>query len=76
MSPCVQWSAALGFHTNDVESENNRIKHWARARYSTLKLEESDMYEYVFYTNVGKSMTDVMHGLAVANGERYRRVIL
>ncbi len=27
-----------GFHSNDCEGENNRLKTWLRSRYTTLKL--------------------------------------
>ena len=51
---------ATGFHTNDVESENNRIKHWARVRYGKLALNDLDMHEYMYYVNTGASMEAVM----------------
>ena len=37
-----------------------RIKAWNRGRMGILMLSEADMHEYVFYTNVGKSMSIVM----------------
>ena len=58
-----------GFHSNDVESENNRMKQWLRERYSCLKLGRTktinndtvlDLYEYVFKVNVGESFADAM----------------
>ena len=51
---------AIGFHTNDVESENNRMKHWARVRYGKLLVEELDMHEYMIYVNTGSSMHTVL----------------
>ena len=38
-----------GFHSNDIESENGRLKHWSRVRYDRLSLCELDLYEYAFY---------------------------
>lgn len=52
-----------GFHSNDIESENSRLKHWSRVRYGTLSLNELDLHEYAYYTNVGNSMKDVMAAL-------------
>ena len=67
--------AETGFHTNDVESENNRIKRFLRKRYGYLKLGRYkqidndtalDLYEYVFYVNIGSQMSDVMKALAAS----------
>ena len=53
-----------GFHSNDVESENNRIKQFMRHRYGNLRFGKyitltdepiCDLYEYVYRTNVGSS---------------------
>ena len=57
-----------GFHTNDAESENSRLKRWSRLRYGRLSLDAHEMDEYIFYVNVGESMGAVMRGLAVSNG--------
>jgi hypothetical protein len=58
-----------GFHTNDAESENQRVKHFCRRRNGDLRgLSEAFMYEYVFYTNCGSSMAKIMNGLALSNG--------
>lgn len=57
-----------GFHTNDAESENRRVKTWSRSRYGRLMLNADEMNEYVFYANVGDSMGDVLKGLAFASG--------
>ena len=54
-----------GFHSNDIESENNRLKAWARHRYSRLQLTEEDLHEYTFYINKGSLMADVMQALAL-----------
>ena len=73
----VEWrNAKSGFHTNDIESENNRVKHWNRARYSVLKLTERDLHEYTYYSNGGDSMKDIMKGLAATVGRRGRSVRL
>jgi len=65
----VGWrDTETGFHSNDIESENNRLKHWARIRYGALKLTELDLHEYTFYVNAGETMADVMRGLALSGG--------
>ena len=51
------------FHSNDIDSDNNRMKHWSRVRYSRLLLSEGDMHEYVFYVNVGKDVASIMNAL-------------
>ena len=61
------WDPTTGFHINDVESENNRLKKWNRHRYQNLHLNENELNEYVFYINLGDSMSSVMRGLAYAN---------
>ena len=80
-----------GYHTNDVESENHRMKMWLRQRYSKLRLnrmsEEGneseldsvcvyDVYEYCHYVNVGKSMEAVMQSVRVASGLRQKRQLV
>ena len=57
-----------GFHTNDAESENARVKGKNRVRYGKLQLNEQELAEYVFYVNLGKSMSKVLEGLALSNG--------
>ena len=59
---------ATGFHTNDAESENARLKKWNRHRYGQLQLNANEMNEYIFYINIGDSMSAVLGGLAVSNG--------
>ena len=56
-----------GFHTNDAESENARLKSWSRRRYGRLNLSEAEMCEYVYYVNAGASMPCVLRGLAASN---------
>ena len=68
--------ASTGFHINDAESENGRLKLWSRKRHGHLKLHEDDMAEYVFYVNLGDSMESVMQGLAAANGGSVRNSLL
>ena len=65
-----------GFHTNDVESENARLKLWNRHRYGKLQLNRQELDEYVFYANIGGSMSDVLGGLAVSNGGAVRNFVL
>jgi hypothetical protein len=50
------------FHSNDIESENNRLEHWSRVRYSRLSLSELDLHEYTYYVNVGNTMEAIMKG--------------
>ena len=52
-----------GFHSNDIESENNRLKHWSRIRYGRLSLGELDLHEYSFYINVGRDMKTICRNL-------------
>ena len=65
-----------GFHSNDVESENNRMKRFLRKRYGKLCLGRYknlsndtvlDLYEYVFRVNVGHSIDTYMMALRTAN---------
>jgi len=65
-----------GFHTNDVESENKRLKFWSRSRYGRLVIEAAELDEYVFYINIGDTMTAVMKGLAHANPRVATNVVL
>ena len=60
--------SATGFHTNDAESENNRVKRWSRRRYGQVNLTEHEMQEYVFYENVGPEADDMFRGLAMSSG--------
>ena len=39
-----------------------------RVRYGKLQLNEQELAEYVFYVNLGKSMSKVLEGLALSNG--------
>ena len=61
-----------GFHSNDIESEFNRLKRFVRGRYGVLSkvtedniwgLKAGEIYEYQFYNNVGNSMGKVMAAL-------------
>jgi hypothetical protein len=65
-----------GFRTNDVKSENARIKRWNRARYGRLNVIADEMDECMFYTNVGSDMASVSKGLAHGNGGILRNPIL
>ena len=56
-----------GFHTNDAESENSRLKAWNRLRYGKLNITPCDMDEYIYYINVGSGMGAVLDGLAHSN---------
>ena len=52
-----------GFHSNDIESENDRLKHWSRVRYGRLQLCELDLNEYAYYVNEGSSIRVIAGGL-------------
>ena len=54
-----------GLHANVIESENARLKGWARHRYSRSQLSELDLHEYAFYVNVGQSMSAVLSAFDV-----------
>ena len=65
-----------GFHSNDVESENNRIKAFYRRRYGRMIMSKRvgltndkllDMYEYTFRVNVGATFAHMMKALAKAS---------
>ena len=67
---------ASGFHSNDVESENNRIKRFLRKRYGALNLGKHknlsnetvlDMYEYVYRVNADSTFAGYMKAMAIAN---------
>lgn len=58
-------SRETGFHANDIESENHRLKHFSRIRNGRLMLNELDLHEYAFYINVGKDMPTILKALAV-----------
>ena len=80
-APPVNHSVAFrdrksGFHSNDVESENNRIKRFLRKRYGVLNLGKFknlsndtilDMYEYVYRVNVDSTFASYMKAMATAN---------
>lgn len=69
-----------GIHTNDVESEFARFKLWCRTKFaytratagpSEISKRENikrKLVEYIFYTNVGRKMSDVM--LAVRHASK------
>ena len=65
-----------GFHTNDAESENSRLKDASRARYGHLRLTEDELAEYAFYVNIGSSMPNVLRGLAVSGGGPFPTAVL
>jgi hypothetical protein len=65
-----------GFHTNDAESENSRLKKWSRHRYGKLNITTNEMNEYVFYSNVGSGLFDILKGMAVGGGGLCRNSLL
>ena len=83
VSHSLAWrDISTGFHCNDAESENRRLKTWLRARYTKLRLTVAgsddadvpdpgfalDLYEYTYYANVGNSVGDVCGALQRAAG--------
>ena len=50
----IMWVNQNGFHTNDIESEWNRCKKWARKVYGTLPREDLDLIlgQYLFRRNL------------------------
>ena len=65
-----------GFHTNDVESENARLKTKNRTRYGHLHLNENELAEYVYYVNLGSTISKVLQGLAVRNGGAVKNAMI
>ena len=58
------WRSKEGWHTNDAESENNRIKNWARARYAKLPVVNDGMLnEYMFNVNVGRDFGKIIEAV-------------
>ena len=58
-----QWrDAETGWHSNDIESEFNRLKHWSRARNGILRITELDS----FYINGGNEMDAIMKAFRYA----------
>lgn len=68
--------ASTGFHTNDAESENSRLKRWNRNRYGRLQLNELEVTEYVFYINHGERMVDLLKGCADGNEETFSNKLI
>lgn len=62
-----------GFHSNDIESENARIKNFLRRRYGKLELatDELDATEYMFKVNYDKTWSTYMAGIAQGQGGAY-----
>lgn len=67
-----EWRNEDGYHTNDIESENNRLKTWARRRWGRLppKCTDEMLMEYVFRVNVGSSFKCVLTAVQHAAGVR------
>ena len=57
-----------GYHSNDIESENSRLKGRHRKLYGRLVITELDLYEYMLSVNRGFSFTDIMQAYCCANG--------
>ena len=73
----IAWrDSRTGFHTNGVESENQRLKAKMRRRYGQLWAEEGDVYEYVFYTNKGTTMWDVMNSIPLTHDGAFPVVLI
>ena len=62
----MQWAHQAYLPCRDERRQEGCLG--ARHRYSKLVIEESDLYEYVFYVSISRNMGEVMHGLAAGNG--------
>ena len=71
-----------GLHSNDAESEINRLKGWMRRKYSSIrgraiegdevdKNLEKKIDEFMFLKNVGSSMSDIMAAIHFGNGGKH-----
>ena len=73
----VCWRDAItGWHSNDIESEFNRLKKWNRMRHGSLMITEGDMHEYTFYINGGGEISDIMKGLSATCDSLCRSFVL
>ncbi|CAK0890851.1 unnamed protein product [Prorocentrum cordatum] len=53
-----------GFHTNDAESENSRLKAWIRSRHGKLNIAPGDVDECIYYISMGSGVGKFLDGLA------------
>ena len=68
----IGWrDAATGFHSNDIESENARLKGWSRKLYGHLILTELDLFEYQWSVNTGGGFSNAMKALSFSNGVQF-----
>ena len=70
------------YHSNDAESEVSRPKHFLRMKYGFVRMANAKspaakdgvlagkIAEYVFYTNVGREMSDIMRAFRHWGGVR------
>ena len=64
-----EWRNKEGWHTNDGESENGRMKQWARTRHGKLPVvTQSLLDEYMFGVNVGRSFDNITSALSSGIG--------
>ena len=68
-----------GIHSNDIESEFARFKLWMQTKFASYRIGNQSteaakrahlarkLVEYVFYTNVGRTMSAVMEALMYAS---------
>ncbi len=72
-----------GFHPNDAESGISRLKGWIRKRYGSIRGHAgpggevdqnlaSKIDEFMFLSNIGSSMDDIMAATQFANGGKRR----
>jgi hypothetical protein len=69
-----------GYHSNDAESEVGRFKEFIKVKYSWVRTSNATtdakkdvqpqrrIAEYMFYTNVGRSMDDIMKAYRHTSG--------
>ena len=76
---------ATGYHTNDAESEINRLKSWMRKKYGRVQTrgsgdEEPDriltahLDEFMVLKNVGNAMSTIMRAFSFVRGKAFRAV--
>ena len=80
-----------GLHSNDAESEINRVKSWMRKKYALIRGEElkNDLVdgiprntlsyhldEFMCLKNAGDTMDSIMETFRFNNGQRFRPVQL
>ncbi len=59
------WRNGEGWHSNGAESENGRVRIWARTRYGKLpNVSTGLLQEYMFAVNVGRTFENRMEAVS------------